>query len=115
MQKLLYSILFIFLFIPMLVNASSYSNATSTANKYINNFLNSDRYFKTNSGDLITKSEVEKTIVRKDKDNKPLTISSYMFDGTRFWAKDSYIIAETIEKKTGGNGGSGIIVIRNKR
>ena len=103
MKKIVYFLLITLLFIPMLINASSYTSANSTAGKYINNFSHPDRYFKTSSGDLILKGEVEQTIVRKDKDNKPLTISSYMFDGTKFWAKDAYIISEKIEKNTTGD------------
>ncbi len=103
MKKILYSILIIFLFIPILVNASSFNSASGISKRYINNFLNPDRYIKTSRGDLISKEEVELTIVRKDSDNKPLTISSYMFDGTKFWAKEAYIIGEEIIKNATGD------------
>ncbi len=95
MKKKIVLILLVLLCIPLLVNASSYSSATSTAGRYINNFLTPERYLKTNSGNLITKGEVEKTIV---KDN--VTASSYMYDGTKFWAQEQYVIGEEIAKGT---------------
>ena len=98
MKKTLLFFLTILLLFPVILNATSYGSAESTSKRYINNFLNPDRYIKVTKGALISKAEVEKTIVKKD-----LTVSSYMYDGTKFWAKDSYIIGETIEKKTSGD------------
>ena len=97
MKKALVFIVTIILLFPLLVNASSYGSATSMSRRYINNFLNPDRYIKVTKGDLISKGEVEKTIVR---DN--LTVSPYMYDGIKFWAKDRYIIGETINEVTSG-------------
>ncbi len=96
MKKVL--IFLLILFMPLLVDASSYNSATGIASRYINNFLNPSRYINVNKGDLISKEEVEKTIVRPN-----MTVSSYMYEGTKFWAKDKYIIGEAIEKKDGGD------------
>jgi len=96
MKKVLLFLLI--LFMPLLVDASSYSSATNISKGYINNFLNPSRYIKINSGDLISKEEVEKTIIRPS-----MTVSSYMYDGTKFWAKDKYVIGETIEKNENAN------------
>ncbi len=43
MKKKIVLILLVLLCIPLLVNASSYSSATSTAGRYINNFLTPER------------------------------------------------------------------------
>ena len=98
MKKLFYLLLTFLLFIPILISASSYSSATNISKGYINNFLNPSRYIKINSGDLISKEEVEKTIVRPN-----MTVSSYMYDGTKFWAKDKYVIGETIDQDANAN------------
>ena len=81
MKKALVFILTIAFLFPVVINATSYSNAKKLSERYINNFLNPDRYIKITKGDLISKNEVERTIVR---DN--LTVSSYMYDGIKFWA-----------------------------
>ncbi len=98
MKKVFNLLLTILLLIPILVNASSFNSATGIASRYINNFLNPNRYIKMNSGDLISKEEVERTIVRPG-----MTVSSYMYDGTKFWAKNKYIIGEEIEMYAEGD------------
>ncbi len=99
MKKAIYSLLITLLFIPVLVCASTFDNAGSLTKRYIKNFLYPERYIKVESGDFISKEEVEQTMVRKDSDNRPLTVSSYMYEGTRFWAKNRYVISEIIEQK----------------
>ncbi len=99
MKKVIYSILITLLLTPVLVCASTFSNSESLTKRYIKNFLYPERYMKVDSGDFISREEVEKTMVRKDSDNRLLTVSSYMYDGTKFWAKNRYVIAEKIEQR----------------
>ena len=109
--------LFLFLIImPILVHASKFSDTVDIANGYYKQFLNPQRYLVENTnkwnldesgkavvgtdygflkGGLITKMEIDIT-----KRGKSDTSFSYMFDGTKFWAMDKYVIGETIEKKT---------------
>ena len=91
-KTLVIALTLIFLF-PIFIKATSYGNAESLSKRYINNFLNPDRYINVNKGNLISKTEVEKTIVRNN-----LTVSSYMYNGIKFWAKDKYVIGEKIDR-----------------
>ena len=62
MKKVIYSILITLLFIPVLVCASTFSNAESLTKRYIKNFLYPERYIKVDNGDFISREEVEQEL-----------------------------------------------------
>lgn len=115
-MKKLVKLLLVLLLFPILVKATKYSETIVTANYYNKQFLYPNRYFVEatlywdlydnmnpkkvgdgtfNQGGLITAKEVE--ITTKGNDNVAF---SYMYDGTKFWALNKYVIGEEIEYKS---------------
>ncbi len=89
MRRYLKLIIVLVMVFPMIVFATSYDNAKSTIDSYYKKFLVPERYLNTDKANFITVDEFNKS---KTSENNS---SSYMFDGTKFWALGKNVISST--------------------